>query len=140
MTNLIALINGKAQNKAINLLANTAGMIATGLAVATAAAVFTPAAEAKVQNCWTLPRDGQTHQPFNCDVNQRRLADDTVVHDIRHFEGKGAYFTVRLWKNNNGRPAGADLWINGEQYQVEHYTDKHGDTRLVFDEYGKFIF
>ena len=53
MTKLTQVINGKAANKAINLLVNTAGMITTGLAVATAAAVFTPSAEAKVQNCWS---------------------------------------------------------------------------------------
>ena len=140
MTKLTQVINGKAANKAINLLVNTAGMITTGLAVATAAAVFTPSAEAKVQNCWSLPRDGQTHQPFNCDVNQRRLADNTVVHDIRHFQGEGAYFTVRLWENSKGRPTGADVWISGKQYQVNYYTDKQGDTRLDLGEHGEFIF
>ena len=35
---------------------------------------------------------------------------------------------------------GADVWINGKQYQVNYYTDKQGDTRLDLGEHGEFIF
>ena len=101
--------------------------------------LITPAAEAKVTNCWMLPRTGESAQPFNCDINKRTLADNTVVYDIRHFEGEGAYFTVRLWENK-GRPNGADVWFEGEQYKANYYTDKDGDTRLDLGKVGQFIF
>ena len=139
MTNLTRFTNGKVSNKAINVIANTAGMAATAFAVVAATAVFTPSAEAQVQNCWILERTGESTKPFSCDVNKRRLSDDTVVLDIRHFQGQGAYFTVRLWQND-GKPSGADIWLEGKQYQAEYYTDKDGDTRLDLGEYGEFVF
>ena len=46
MTKLTRVINGKTSNKAVNLIANTAGMIATAIAITTSVAVFTPAANA----------------------------------------------------------------------------------------------
>ena len=101
--------------------------------------LITPSAEAKVTNCWMLPRTGESAQPFNCDINKRTLTDNTIVYDIRHFEGKGAYFTVRLWENK-GVPTGADVWIEGEQYKADYYTDKDGDTRLDLGKVGQFIF
>ena len=46
MTKLTRYANGKVSNKALNLLANTAGMVATAIAITTSVAVFTPSAEA----------------------------------------------------------------------------------------------
>ena len=46
MTKLTRFANGKVSNKALNLLANTAGMVATAIAITTSVAVFTPAANA----------------------------------------------------------------------------------------------
>ena len=107
----------------------------TGLATANA-----PAAKAVIQKCWILKRDGQTHKPFDCDVNRRVLADNTIVYDVRHFQGKGAFFTVRLWEDENDREAGADLWINGKRVEVPYYTDKDRDTRLDLGEVEQFVF
>lgn len=46
MSKLTRLSIGKVSNKAINLLANTAGMVATAIAITTSVAVFTQSAEA----------------------------------------------------------------------------------------------
>jgi len=46
MSKLTRLSIGKVSNKAINLLANTAGMVATAMAITTSVAVFTQSAEA----------------------------------------------------------------------------------------------
>ena len=47
MNAITKVANGKTSNVALNLLANTAGMIASAVAITTAVAVFTPASEAK---------------------------------------------------------------------------------------------
>ena len=64
MTNLTRVINGKLLKGADNIATNTAGMIATGLALTTAIAAFTPAANAAeghktdyIYEVLTLPAD-----------------------------------------------------------------------------------
>ena len=51
MSKLTRITNGKVSNKAINVIANTAGMIATAIAVSTAVAVFAPSANAYSVEC-----------------------------------------------------------------------------------------
>ena len=98
-----------------------------------------PAAEAAAQSCWIVPTSGASVSPFRCDVSRRTNANGHIVHDIRHFQGNGAHFSVVLW-TQGGNPDGAEVFIEGERFTTSWYRDGEGDVRVSIGRHGTFVF
>lgn len=76
MSKLTCFTNGKVSNKALNLLANTAGMVATAIAITTTAAVFTPSAKAYDLHQDSYSRDIWDRPTYNNGAYTRLDNDD----------------------------------------------------------------
>lgn len=108
--------------------------IASAIALGSVFGSTTPA-EARVSACWVMKTEQQRTSPFRCDVSKRITSDGTIVFDIRHFQGNGAFFSVVMYTDNT-----ALLYINGEKITTTVQTDRQGDHWLDLGSYGSFIF
>ena len=87
MNAITKVTNGKTSNVALNVIANTAGMIASAVAITTAVAVLAPAAKADTiyqdswsHDIWDRPTygQGQYTELDNNDFQRSNLWDSTL--------------------------------------------------------------
>lgn len=85
-------------------------------------------AQARPTNCWILGNASNANsKPFRCNVHRRVNANGHTVFDVKHYQGRGASFTVVFWTDDT-----AEVIIPGESpMRLRSYTDKDGDQRLV---------
>ena len=98
-----------------------------------------PEAKAAASTCWFIPASGARVSGVNCNVSTRRNANGHVVHDIQHWNGNGARFSVVLW-TDSGNADGAEVFIDGERFTTAWWRDADGDIRLDMGRSGTFVF
>ena len=64
---------------------------------------------------------------FACDYSLRVNANGHKVNDVVFFNGNKRYdISIIFWKNQDGSPEYAEVFINGERTAMQYYRAKNG--------------